>query len=299
MSKNLISQSDPSQRPHRTVSEIASTVPVWLPGDIVSLAPSSSAASQGGRSRSSSPSHSATSNFQHKILSSVRMRMLLAKSRISQCATKLPSESSWVNKVALPLLEGAISELPLECWRIHEDPVFSCFLLISSSQTESVDPQYQPRYTTRDTYNRKIDLVVDLPGDEYGKVGLHTIGRYFSHITHPHSGKRVLGPGVEIKAVDGNLVEVQVQIGRRSLKDLRPLVGCIVVGEDWKFYIAVGVQGSGVLKEVRIWGPLSDYNGRITTTKQTTSLLRTLRRVMEYAIGQYKDGISRPITSGV
>lgn len=37
---------------------------------------------------------------------------------------------------------------------------------------------------------------------------------------------------------------------RNSVKDLPPLVGCTTVGEDWKFYIAIGVKGSGVLKEV-------------------------------------------------
>lgn len=149
----------------------------------------------------------------------------------------------------------------------HEDPVSPWFLLISGSQTESVDPQYQPRYTARDTYNRKIDLVVGLPVNayevQYEKAGLHTTGKYFSHMTHPHTGKRVLGPGVEIKAADGNLVEAQVQIGvwmtgllmwafaqRKSVKDLPPLVGCTAVGEDWKFYIATGVEESGVLKEV-------------------------------------------------
>lgn len=45
----------------------------------------------------------------------------------------------------------------------HEDSVYSYHLVIFSSQTESVDPQYQPRYTARDTYNRKIDLVVGFP----------------------------------------------------------------------------------------------------------------------------------------
>ncbi|KAJ5457285.1 hypothetical protein N7530_012559 [Penicillium desertorum] len=205
-----------------------------------------------------------------------------------KCATELRSEGSWVHKVALPLLEGAIAELPLECWSV---------------QTVSVDPQYQPRYTARYTYNRKIDLVVGLPldawEDEYERAGLHTPGKYFNHMTHPHTGKRVLGPGVKIKAADGNLIEAPVQIGvwmtgllrwafaqRKSVKDLPPLVGCTAVGEDWKFYIATGVEGSGILKEVRIWGPLSDLDGRTTSVKHTKSLLRTLRRVMEYTIGQ-------------
>lgn len=150
----------------------------------------------------------------------------------------------------------------------HEAPVCpTALLLISCSQTESVDPQYQPRYTARDTYNRKVDLVVGLPVEswkvDYEQAGLNTPGKCFSHMTHPHTGKRILGPGVEIKAADGNLVEAQVQLGvwmtgllmwafaqRKSVKDLPPLIGCTAVGEDWKFYIAIGVEGPGVLEQV-------------------------------------------------
>lgn len=33
-----------------------------------------------------------------------------------QCMTELRSEGSWINKVAMPLLEEAIGDLPLECW---------------------------------------------------------------------------------------------------------------------------------------------------------------------------------------
>ncbi|KGO69805.1 hypothetical protein PITC_042680 [Penicillium italicum] len=324
--ESAISQSDISKKPYQTASETASTVSVRLPDDVVSLAPSSSAASRGGRSRSTSPSRvkaelavaSPRVVYIHEsadpksIAASQLLATLTQESEFGgnddvariisnascQCATELRSEGSWVNKVALPLLEGAIAELPLECWSI---------------QTESVDPQYQPRYTARDSYNRKIDLVVGLPVNawevEYEQAGLHTPGKHFSHMNHPHTGKRVLGPGVEIKAADGNLVEAHVQLGvwmaglimwafgqRNSVRDLPPLVGFTAVGEDWKFYIAFGVEGSGVLKEVRIWGPLSDLDGRTTSVKHTRSLLKTLRRVMEYTIGQYKDGIFRAMT---
>lgn len=149
----------------------------------------------------------------------------------------------------------------------HEATMFPYCLLISRSQIESVDPQYQPRYTARDSYNCKINLVVGLPVNawevEYERAGLHTLGKYFSHMTHPHTGKRVLGPGIEVKAADGNLVDAQVQLGvwmtgflmrafaqRKSVKNLPPLIGCTAVGEDWKFYITIGVEGSGILKEV-------------------------------------------------
>jgi hypothetical protein len=61
-----------------------------------------------------------------------------------------------------------------------------------------------------------VDLVVDLPVDlwkaDYDQAGLNTPGKCFSHMTHPHTGKRILGPGVEIKAADGNLVEAEVQL---------------------------------------------------------------------------------------
>ncbi|CAG8408312.1 unnamed protein product [Penicillium salamii] len=213
-----------------------------------------------------------------------------------QCATELRSEGSWLSKVALPLLEAAIAELPLECWNIA---------------TESVDSRHQPRYTAHDTVNRQVDLVVGLPVElwevDYEQAGLNTHGKSFSHIDHPHTGKRIIGPGIAIQAADGNLMEAQVQLGvwmagllmwafaQRSVEDLPPLVGCTVIGEDWKFYIAVG-SGPGVLEEVRIWGPLSDLDGCTATVKHTMSLLGTLRRVMEYTIGQYQEGMFRAVT---
>lgn len=154
------------------------------------------------------------------------------------------------------------------CYEHTVLPICCSQTLTFCSQTESVDPQYQPRYTARDTYNRKIDLVVGLPVDpwkaDYEQAGSAAPGKYFSHISHPHSGKRILGPGIEIKAADGNLVEAQVQLGvwmmvlsmwayaqRTRVVDLPPLVGCAAVGEDWKFYIASGVEGpAGILDEV-------------------------------------------------
>lgn len=193
-------------------------------------------------------------------------------------ATEMRSEGSQVNKIALPLLEEATVGLPLECWSMYaksEDRESSTsLLLISCSQTESVDPRYQPSYTARDTYNRKVGLVVGLPVNlqksDYERAGLNTPGKFFSHISHPYIGKRILGPGVEMKATDGNLVEAQVQLGvwiagllmwafaqNKTVKDLPPLIGCTAVGDDQKFYIAVGVEGSGVLEEVV--GHPSDY----------------------------------------
>ncbi|KAJ5706416.1 hypothetical protein N7536_002105 [Penicillium majusculum] len=269
--ENLISQSDPSKRTRHPA--------FGTPDDIISLAISSPTTSQGERARPSSPSRvkaelAAASPRVVYIHESADPTSLAASQLLAiltqdsefhdihdvarkvsnascQCAFELRSKGSWVNKVALPLLEGAIGELPLECWSV--------------SQTESVDPQYQPRYTARDTYNRKIDLVVGLPVNdweaEYERAGLHTAGKSFSHMTYPYNR-------------------------RKTTQDLPPLVGCTAVGEDWKFYIAIGVEGSGVLKGVRIWDPLSDLDGRTTSVKHTTSLLKILRRVMEYTVGQ-------------
>lgn len=135
---------DPLKRPYRTGSETASTISIRLPDDITSLAPSSSAASRGARSRSSSPSRVkaelATASprvvYVHESTDpkSVAASQLLATltqgsefdpdedaaRKISnascQCATELRSEGSWLTKVSLPLLEGAIAKLPLECW---------------------------------------------------------------------------------------------------------------------------------------------------------------------------------------
>ncbi|KAJ5092513.1 hypothetical protein NUU61_007383 [Penicillium alfredii] len=203
---------DPVKRPCQPASETASSVSARLPDDLASSAPSSSAISRhSGRSRSSSPTRvkaefaAATPRivYVHESADpgSLVARELLANlshdsecdqdedqgvarkisSSSCQCATELRSEGSWLIKVAGPLLEGAIAELPLECWNI---------------QTESGDPQYQPRYTARDTYNRKIDLVVGLPVDpwkaDYEQAGPAAPGKYFSHISHPHSGKRIL-----------------------------------------------------------------------------------------------------------
>ncbi|KAF4765731.1 hypothetical protein HAV15_003422 [Penicillium sp. str.  len=291
--ENLISQSDPSKRTRHPA--------FGTPDDIISLAISSPTTSQGERARPSSPSRvkaelAAASPRVVYIHESADPTSLAASQLLAiltqdsefhdihdvarkvsnascQCAFELRSKGSWVNKVALPLLEGAIGELPLKCWSV---------------------PRYiQPQ-------NRFGGwLPVNDWEAEYERAGLHTAGKSFSHMTYPYTGKRVLGPGVEIKAADGNLVEAQVQIGvwmtgllmwafeqRKTTQDLPPLVGCTAVGEDWKFYIAIGVEGSGVLKEVRIWGPLSDLDGRTTSVKHTTSLLKILRRVMEYTVGQ-------------
>ncbi|KAJ5580220.1 uncharacterized protein N7459_006205 [Penicillium hispanicum] len=325
-----VNRQDPTKKPRTAHHETSSPNSMRLPDDLVSLVPSSSARSQtSGRSRSSSPSRVkaelATANprviYVHESgdPGSTAAFELLASltedtgfdqdtteahriaSASCTCATELRSEGSWLNKVSLPLLEQALIELPLECWSV---------------QTESVHPLYQPRYTARDAYSRKIDLVVGLPvqpwEEDYQRAGLGTPDKQFSHILHPHTGKRILGLGIEIKAADGNLIEAQVQLGvwmsgllmwaftqRKDGICPPPLVGCTVVGEDWKFYIAVaGNASSGTLEEVkRIWGPLSDLDGHTSSVKQTESLIRKLRRVMTYIVSEYQESIFRSMES--
>ena len=119
-----------------------------------STAPSASATSRSERSRSSSPSRvkaelaRATPKivFVHesKDPESLAAKELLATltedaddtereevtRKISaascQCVTELRSEGSWVNKVAVPLLEAAIGDLPLECWSMSVSVETNC-----------------------------------------------------------------------------------------------------------------------------------------------------------------------------
>ncbi|RAQ45616.1 hypothetical protein AFGD_005970 [Aspergillus flavus] len=116
----------------------------------------------------------------------------------SRCATELRSEGSWVMDVVRPLLEAAIDDL---LWNLG---------------TESVVPKYLPRYTAKNTFNRKIDLVVGLPkeawNEKYKRAGIDIFGRDLSHVDHPHTGKRLLGLGVEVKPLDGNLIVAHVQL---------------------------------------------------------------------------------------
>lgn len=108
-----------------------------------------------------------------------------------------------------------------------------------------------------------MGLPPDKWNTEYNQAGLTGPGRGCSHVSHPHTGKRILGPGVEVKAADGNLVEAQVQLGvwsaglllwaseqRQPGNILPPLIGCTAVGEDWKFYIIFGVGSSSSLDEI-------------------------------------------------
>ncbi|QRD92224.1 hypothetical protein F9C07_2236452 [Aspergillus flavus] len=152
----------------------------------------------------------------------------------SRCATELRSEGSWVMDVVRPLLEAAIGDL---LWNLG---------------TESVVPKYLPRYTAKNTFNRKIDLIVGLPkeawNEKYKRAGIDIFGRDLSHVDHPHTGKRLLGLGVEVKPLDGNLIVAQVQLavfmaglmswayssqyrGASSVSP-PPIVGCTVIGED-------------------------------------------------------------------
>ncbi|PWY67514.1 hypothetical protein BO70DRAFT_345297 [Aspergillus heteromorphus CBS 117.55] len=220
-----------------------------------------------------------------------------------RCTAEFRSEGSWVMDVVRPLLDLAIGDLSLESWSV---------------QSESVGAKYLPRYTAKDTVSRTIDLVVGLPKEpwisEYERIDIDAAGRDLSHVDHPHTGKRLLGLGLEAKAPEGNLVEAQVQLAVWMAGlvvwgfDQRPpsmpsaasvargdgapipppVVGCTIVGEDWKFYIVYGAAGvDDSLSEVRVWGPLARLNSQTTTEEDTTTLLRRLRRVMQYIQGPY------------
>ena len=95
---------------------------------------------------------------------------------------------------------------------------------------------------------------------------------------------------------------------RTTMTGLPPLVGCAVVGADWKFYIAIPVQGAsgfleegvsftfGQLKPItkynfrRIWGPLPGLSG------STEIVEDTMAHLMEYTAGQYGEAMFRAIT---
>ncbi|PWY88611.1 hypothetical protein BO94DRAFT_565484 [Aspergillus sclerotioniger CBS 115572] len=217
----------------------------------------------------------------------------------SRCATELRSEGSWMMDVARPLLDLAIDELPLESWSV---------------QTELANAKYLPRFANG-TFSPKFDLVVGLPTEpwkaEYEQAGIDIFDRDLSHVDHPHTGKRILGLGMKVKAYGGNLIEAQVELAAwmaglvswgfasrcepsESAEDASalppPIVGCT-------FYIVYGIAGpSNQLSEVRIWGPLSDLSGQATSEKHTTALADTLRRVMQYIQGSYAEQLFSLIT---
>lgn len=149
---NRISQSDPSNRTRQPAFR--------TPNDIISLALSSSTTSQSVGASSTSPSRVkaelATASprvvYIHESADpkSITASQLLAtltqhsefggnddvarkvSNASCQCATELRSKGSWVNKVALPPLDSAIAELPLECWSVYVSRRRRMFLSIAN-----------------------------------------------------------------------------------------------------------------------------------------------------------------------
>ncbi|KAE8401193.1 hypothetical protein BDV37DRAFT_285893 [Aspergillus pseudonomiae] len=325
-----MAQSDPQKRPRRENSE--NVPPSVAPfRDDISLAPSLTQSTPSRRSSSPTRVKAQLATASPKVVfvhgsadpGCIEAKSLLGfltsddstpwqastdivkkiSSASSRCATELRSEGSWAIDVVRPLLEAAIDDLPLESWSV---------------QTESVYSKYLPRYTAKDTFNRKIDLVVGLPKEswkeEYERVGIDAIGRDLSHIDHPHTGKRLLGLGVEVKPLGGNLIEAQVQLsvwmtGLMSWAyssqhqggthvSPPPIVGCTVLGEDWKFYIIYGVAGaSQQLSEVRVWGPFSVLEGQTMDERGVAALALRLRRVMQYIRTSYTEQLLSTISS--
>ncbi|KAE8341341.1 hypothetical protein BDV24DRAFT_174748 [Aspergillus arachidicola] len=113
-------------------------------------------------------------------------------------------------------------------------------------------------HTPKDAIERWIDNVSTelqssrLPKEawkeEYERAGIDAFGRDLSHVDHPHTGEGLLGLGVEVKPLDGNLIEPQVQLAvwmaglvswayssrhhGSSNVSPPPIVGCTVIGED-------------------------------------------------------------------
>ncbi|PYH89072.1 hypothetical protein BO71DRAFT_488259 [Aspergillus ellipticus CBS 707.79] len=270
-----------------------------------------------------------------------------------KCTAELRSQGSWVMDVARPLLELAIGDGDagrLESWSV---------------QSEHPSPKYLPRGnyhpSATDVLARTtIDLVVGLPrepwlqtyermssGPRDGVINRNMnttkdttrdttthsrpksreqdTDKPLSHINHPHTGNRLLGMGVSVKAPDGNLIEAQVQLAVWMAGLVRwgfeqrpsclssaasiargaggavppPVVGCTVVGEDWKFYIVFGVAGvDDALGEVRVWGPFSRLYSQTTTEEDTTALVKRLRRVMQYMRGPFVEQLLAVVDGG-
>ncbi|KAL4931263.1 uncharacterized protein BDV17DRAFT_256380 [Aspergillus undulatus] len=215
---------------------------------------------------------------------------LLQASR--KCTVDMCNACSWLIDAVQPLLKTAIGNLPLEVWSV---------------QTDAIDPKYQPKPTSRDGYNRKIDLVVGLPVNEwssqYHAISAAMPDQTMNHVAHVHTGSRLLGAGVEAKAPDGNQVEAEVQLGiwmsglvswmwerRNRIVSPPPVVGCICVGDRWDFYVIYGLEGpDAALSEVCVWGPLADLSCRMSSHRSSSILLKRLRRVFQYVCGRYAD----------
>ncbi|KAH8429211.1 uncharacterized protein LDX57_006878 [Aspergillus melleus] len=181
--------------------------------------------------------------------------------------TQQRSELSWMTEVSRPILQAAIGDLPLESWGVL-------------TETASA---YQPLYTARDHYDRKIDWVVGFPEEQweslYGSAAAKFRSPFINHLDHPHTGTQVLGCGCVIKLRDGNLLEAQVQLGvfswafqhRSGTQNPPPMIRIISVGDIWGFYIIYAVQeeaNDGVKRdvgEVRVWGPFPELGGRCSS----------------------------------
>ncbi|KAE8147228.1 hypothetical protein BDV25DRAFT_142949 [Aspergillus avenaceus] len=215
-----------------------------------------------------------------------------------KCTADMCNACSWLIDLIQPLLRTAIDDLSLEVWSV---------------QTDTVDPKYQPRSISRDSYNRKISLVVGLPvnkwSSRYNAISAAMPDQAMNHIAHVHTGSRLLGVGVEVKAPDGNQVEAEVQLGiwmtglvlwmwerQNKIVSPPPVVGCICIGDRWEFYIIYGLEGpDSMLSEVCVWGPLADLSCRTSSHRSTSILLKRLKRLFQYVCGEYIDTLSSSI----
>ncbi|QMW36710.1 hypothetical protein G4B84_012239 [Aspergillus flavus NRRL3357] len=151
----------------------------------------------------------------------------------SRCATELRSEGSWVMDVVRPLLEAAIGDL---------------------------------------LWNLGVWLPKEAWNEKYKRAGIDIFGRDLSHVDHPHTGKRLLGLGVEVKPLDGNLIVAQVQLAVF-------MAGLM----SW----AYSSQYRGASS--RVWGPFSALECQTMDECGVTVLASRLRRVMQYICTTYTE----------
>ncbi|KAL4782622.1 hypothetical protein BJX76DRAFT_349255 [Aspergillus varians] len=217
-----------------------------------------------------------------------------------KCSVDMCNQFSWLMNSVQPILKTSIGNLPLE---------------VLGVQADTVDSRYQPKPTSQDNYNRKIDLAIGLAVDkwssQYNAISAGAPDQTMNHVTHVHTGSRLLAVGVEAKGPDGNQVEAEVQLGiwmsglvswmwgrQNTVVSPPPVVGCICVGDRWDFYVIYGLEGPDAgLSEVCVWGPLPDLGCRMNSHRSSFTLIKTLRRVFHYVCGRYVDLLLDSIVS--
>ncbi|KAI9924251.1 hypothetical protein MW887_007201 [Aspergillus wentii] len=204
---------------------------------------------------------------------------------VTEAACKFEAEGrgkgSWVIEVAYPMMQLAVKGTNLESWSVQGETAHADYA------------HWEGQY------------------EQYANQG-YGLFETFSHVDgkYGHSSKRLLGPGVKVTDSCNGFEMSEVDLGvwmgglirwgfenRRGVDTPPPVVGCIMTGRRWEFYIIYGLaerwmpedpgEPDTVLGEVHVYGPLGDLTGWTDTEDTTASLLETLRRVMEYTGSSY------------